>query len=173
MLAQLIRRMRGGDENPFGDDTSTPQKILQLLTEVSVCTYILIVRKEFAWFNVSRASMALSQWKPFVFSLEECCEAILNLSFFSDRGSSIWCLGIWIGIATLLAMCSGIWSCSLRSSLIKTCRYSEWSDSFLNPQAANDCELETVAYEFFTKAYLLYEEEISVSDIFTRLQVSL
>ncbi|KAL1199746.1 Vacuolar protein sorting-associated protein 35C [Cardamine amara subsp. amara] len=30
-------------------------------------------------------------------------------------------------------------------------------------QAANDCGLEAVAYEFFTKAYLLYEEEISDS----------
>ncbi|CAN8254750.1 unnamed protein product [Cochlearia groenlandica] len=30
-------------------------------------------------------------------------------------------------------------------------------------QAANNCELETVAYEFFTKAYLIYEEEISDS----------
>lgn len=38
----------------------------------------------------------------------------------------------------------------------------------LNPQAANDCELEAVAYEFFTKAYLLYEEEISVSEFRTR-----
>ena len=30
-------------------------------------------------------------------------------------------------------------------------------------QAANDCGLEPVAYEFFTQAYILYEEEISVS----------
>ena len=30
-------------------------------------------------------------------------------------------------------------------------------------QAANDCDLEPVAYEFFTQAYILYEEEISVS----------
>uniref|UniRef100_A0A7N1A2U3 Vacuolar protein sorting-associated protein 35 n=1 Tax=Kalanchoe fedtschenkoi TaxID=63787 RepID=A0A7N1A2U3_KALFE len=30
-------------------------------------------------------------------------------------------------------------------------------------QAANDCELEPVAYEFFTQAYILYEEEISDS----------
>lgn len=29
-------------------------------------------------------------------------------------------------------------------------------------QAANDCDLEPVAYEFFTQAYILYEEEISV-----------
>lgn len=32
-------------------------------------------------------------------------------------------------------------------------------------QAANDCDLEPVAYEFFTQAYILYEEEISVSSI--------
>lgn len=34
---------------------------------------------------------------------------------------------------------------------------------FLANQAANDCDLEPVAYEFFTQAYILYEEEISVS----------
>lgn len=33
---------------------------------------------------------------------------------------------------------------------------------FVNTQAANDCDLEPVAYEFFTQAYILYEEEISV-----------
>lgn len=30
-------------------------------------------------------------------------------------------------------------------------------------QAANDCDLEPVAYEFFTQAYILYEEEITVT----------
>lgn len=30
-------------------------------------------------------------------------------------------------------------------------------------EAANDCDLEPVAYEFFTQAYILYEEEISDS----------
>jgi hypothetical protein len=34
---------------------------------------------------------------------------------------------------------------------------------FLIEQAANDCDLEPVAYEFFTQAYILYEEEVSVS----------
>jgi len=29
-------------------------------------------------------------------------------------------------------------------------------------QAANDCDLEPVAYEFFTQAFVLYEEEIAV-----------
>ena len=29
-------------------------------------------------------------------------------------------------------------------------------------QAANDCDLEHVAYEFFTQAFVLYEEEIAV-----------
>lgn len=32
----------------------------------------------------------------------------------------------------------------------------------VDSQAADDCDLEPVAYEFFTQAYLLYEEEISV-----------
>lgn len=40
MLMQLIRQLKGGDENPFGDDTSaTPKRILQLLNEASVHTY--------------------------------------------------------------------------------------------------------------------------------------
>uniref|UniRef100_M4F6V8 Vacuolar protein sorting-associated protein 35 n=1 Tax=Brassica campestris TaxID=3711 RepID=M4F6V8_BRACM len=82
---KLIRRMRGGDENPFGDDTSTPQKILQLLTE--------------------------------------------TVEVLSDASASELALRLYLQCA----------------------------------QAANDCELETVAYEFFTKAYLLYEEEISDS----------
>lgn len=35
--------------------------------------------------------------------------------------------------------------------------------SFLcDNQAANDCDLEPVAYEFFTQAFVLYEEEIAV-----------
>jgi len=33
-------------------------------------------------------------------------------------------------------------------------------------KAANDCDLEPVAYEFFTQAYILYEEEISVSILY-------
>ncbi|KAH0864759.1 hypothetical protein HID58_081970 [Brassica napus] len=82
---KLVRRMRGGDENPFGDDTSTPQKILQLLTE--------------------------------------------TVEVLSDVSASELALRLYLQCA----------------------------------QAANDCELETVAYEFFTKAYLLYEEEISDS----------
>lgn len=82
---KLIRRMRGGDENPFGDDTSTPQKILQLLTE--------------------------------------------TVEVLADASASELALRLYLQCA----------------------------------QAANDCELETVAYEFFTKAYLLYEEEISDS----------
>lgn len=30
------------------------------------------------------------------------------------------------------------------------------------PQAANDCDLEPIAYEFFTQAFVLYEEEVAV-----------
>lgn len=33
---------------------------------------------------------------------------------------------------------------------------------FCDYQAANDCDLEPVAYEFFTQAFVLYEEEIAV-----------
>ncbi|XP_010426686.1 PREDICTED: vacuolar protein sorting-associated protein 35C [Camelina sativa] len=83
---KLIRRLRGGDENPFGDDSSaTPKRILQLLSETVE-----------ALSDVSAPDLALR----------------------------------------LYLQCA---------------------------QAANDCELETVTYEFFTKAYLLYEEEISDS----------
>jgi vacuolar protein sorting-associated protein 35 len=86
MLVQLIRRLRGGDENPFGDDASaTPKRILQLLSE--------------------------------------------TVEVLSDVSAPDLALRLYLQCA----------------------------------QAANNCELETVAYEFFTKAYLLYEEEISDS----------
>lgn len=32
----------------------------------------------------------------------------------------------------------------------------------MHNQAANDCDLEPVAYEFFTQAFILYEEEVAV-----------
>lgn len=32
-------------------------------------------------------------------------------------------------------------------------------------QASNDCDLEDVAYESFTQAFILYEEEVSVSGL--------
>lgn len=38
---------------------------------------------------------------------------------------------------------------------------------FGGSQAANDCNLEPVAYEFFTQAYILYEEEITVIFLFS------
>ncbi|CAE6075856.1 unnamed protein product [Arabidopsis arenosa] len=83
---KLIRRLRGGDENPFGDDASaTPKRILQLLSE--------------------------------------------TVEVLSDVSAPDLALRLYLQCA----------------------------------QAANDCELETVTYEFFTKAYLLYEEEISDS----------
>ncbi|CAA0385673.1 unnamed protein product [Arabidopsis thaliana] len=83
---KLIRRLRGGDENPFGDDASaTPKRILQLLSE--------------------------------------------TVEVLSDVSAPDLALRLYLQCA----------------------------------QAANNCELETVAYEFFTKAYLLYEEEISDS----------
>ncbi|ESQ45384.1 hypothetical protein EUTSA_v10010136mg [Eutrema salsugineum] len=83
---KLVRRLRGGDENPFGDDTSaTPKKILQLLNE--------------------------------------------TVEVLSDVSASELAFRLYLQCA----------------------------------QAANDCELEAVAYEFFTKAYLIYEEEISDS----------
>jgi vacuolar protein sorting-associated protein 35 len=95
MLVQLIRRLRGGDENPFGDDASaTPKRILQLLSE--------------------------------------------TVEVLSDVSAPDLALRLYLQCA----------------------------------QAANNCELETVAYEFFTKAYLLYEEEISVSEFLRRLHAT-
>ena len=35
---------------------------------------------------------------------------------------------------------------------------------FILAQGANDCDLEPVAYEFFTQAFILYEEEVAVSN---------
>lgn len=32
----------------------------------------------------------------------------------------------------------------------------------MDNQAASDCNLEPVAYEFFTQAFVLYEEEVAV-----------
>lgn len=37
-------------------------------------------------------------------------------------------------------------------------------------QAANDCDLKPVAYEFFTQAFVLYEEEITVMKVCISLQ---
>lgn len=39
-----------------------------------------------------------------------------------------------------------------------------YSLQFVLLQAAGNCGLEPVAYEFFTQAFLLYEEEVAVSD---------
>lgn len=33
---------------------------------------------------------------------------------------------------------------------------------FVEYQAANDCDLEPIAYDFFTQAFVLYEEDIAV-----------
>ena len=33
---------------------------------------------------------------------------------------------------------------------------------FVDNQAASDCNLEPAAYEFFTQAFVLYEEEVAV-----------
>ncbi|XP_020535408.1 vacuolar protein sorting-associated protein 35B isoform X1 [Jatropha curcas] len=38
--------------------------------------------------------------------------------------------------------------------------YLQCAEQTTHPQAANDCDLEPVAYEFFTQAFVLYEEEI-------------
>ena len=39
-------------------------------------------------------------------------------------------------------------------------------------QAASDCELEPLAYELFTQAFVLYEEEVAVIFIFLFLALS-
>ncbi|GMN29010.1 hypothetical protein TIFTF001_002263 [Ficus carica] len=82
---KLVRQLQGQDENPFGDDTTTPKKIFQLLNQTIE-----------ALSSIPAPDLALRLYL-------QCAEA------------------------------------------------------------ANDCELEPVAYEFFTQAYILYEEEISDS----------
>ncbi|GLT44542.1 hypothetical protein SLA2020_184300 [Shorea laevis] len=82
---KLVRQLQGQDENPFGDASTTPKKIFQLLNQ-TVETLS----------NVPAPELALQLYL-------QCAEA------------------------------------------------------------ANDSDLEPVAYEFFTQAYILYEEEISDS----------
>lgn len=50
-----------------------------------------------------------------------------------------------------------------KASLEASCQCLISLSSFDN-QGANDCNLEPVAYEFFTQAFVLYEEEIAVID---------
>lgn len=71
-------------------------------------------------------------------------------------------------IEAILAMCGGAPISRLLFS------FSSVQLSVINSppllQAANDCDLEPVAYEFFTQAFVLYEEEVTVSsyDFFFR-----
>ncbi|KAL5752452.1 hypothetical protein ACOSQ2_022959 [Xanthoceras sorbifolium] len=82
---KLSRQLQGPDENPFGEESTTPKKIFQHLNQTIETLY-----------GVPAPELALRLYL-------QCAEA------------------------------------------------------------ANDCELEPVAYEFFTQAYILYEEEISDS----------
>ncbi|KAL5821142.1 hypothetical protein ACOSQ3_023024 [Xanthoceras sorbifolium] len=82
---KLARQLQGPDENPFGEESTTPKKIFQHLNQTIETLY-----------GVPAPELALRLYL-------QCAEA------------------------------------------------------------ANDCELEPVAYEFFTQAYILYEEEISDS----------
>ncbi|KAK0603900.1 hypothetical protein LWI29_009906 [Acer saccharum] len=82
---KLVRQLQGPDENPFGEESTTPKKIFQHLNQTIETLY-----------GVPSPELALRLYL-------QCAEA------------------------------------------------------------ANDCDLEPVAYEFFTQAYILYEEEISDS----------
>ncbi|KAK2656955.1 hypothetical protein Ddye_010007 [Dipteronia dyeriana] len=82
---KLVRQLQGPDENPFGEESTTPKKIFQHLNQTIETLY-----------GVPSPELALLLYL-------QCAEA------------------------------------------------------------ANDCDLEPVAYEFFTQAYILYEEEISDS----------
>ncbi|KAI9165918.1 hypothetical protein LWI28_022871 [Acer negundo] len=82
---KLLRHLQGPDENPFGEESTTPKKIFQHLNQTIETLY-----------GVPSPELALRLYL-------QCAEA------------------------------------------------------------ANDCDLEPVAYEFFTQAYILYEEEISDS----------
>lgn len=83
---------------------------------------------------------------------------------FADNRIIISCSIIRASIEAILAMCWGkqiVWVVASNSLLIHA--------SILliigYVQAANDSDLEPVAYEFFTQAFILYEEEISVSNL--------
>ncbi|MED6215812.1 hypothetical protein PIB30_001429 [Stylosanthes scabra] len=47
--------------------------------------------------------------------------------------------------------------------------YVKIGDMIIRYQAANDCDLEPVAYEFFTLAFVLYEEEIALREVWALL----
>lgn len=50
-----------------------------------------------------------------------------------------------------------------KSVILHNCFSDYFYTSFpCDNQAANDCDLEPVAYEFFTQAFVIYEEEIAV-----------
>lgn len=88
---------------------------------------------------------------------------VIFLSFLSDNWDSVGCPGTRISIAVVLAMC---WGTGIYLVLGTQWYFQLYFLIFLffsSIKAANDCELEPVAYEFFTQAYILYEEEISVS----------
>lgn len=84
---------------------------------------------------------------------------------FSDHRDFVRCPGARISIAVVLAMCWGTWIYLVvsASKWYFLTIFADFIVSFSCIKAANDCELEPVAYEFFTQAYILYEEEISVS----------
>ena len=67
-----------------------------------------------------------------------------------------------IGVSAVPTMCWGLPRNLVHDSLIYWYSWIFYR-AFVVDQAANDCDLEPVAYEFFTQAYILYEEEISVS----------
>lgn len=60
-------------------------------------------------------------------------------------------------------MCRGLTIFSLSIFILsQTCLTNVHITFF---QASNDCDLEDVAYESFTQAFILYEEEVSVSGL--------
>ena len=77
-----------------------------------------------------------------------------SVEYSSTRSGSTFVLAMCWGISNLVYLHANT---QQMTNTILTCL------CFVFNQAANDCDLEPVAYEFFTQAYILYEEEISVS----------
>lgn len=186
---QLVRQLQGQEENPFGDEAATtPKKIFQLLNQVnsywigcyfSACrlgTQLIccswVIRYHIKTFvSTKKMPIGLSIWQILLilFSWLHFLKIHMKngaLILSTDHWGTILYPSTWSGFKTVLAMCWGtlIHINFYMSCMRKKCYFSIFSHlTWVCFQAANDCDLEPVAYEFFTQAYILYEEEISVS----------
>ncbi|KAH7848926.1 hypothetical protein Vadar_010373 [Vaccinium darrowii] len=138
---KLIRRLQGQDGEVDGEEVpATPKKIFQLLNQASSAfpPYICCIAYHMVW---SRA------YFPDVL----CC---LSHLFGHDYNSLLLLLVITQSI--ILYQTIEALSCA-QSPELALRLYLQCAE------AANDSDLEPVAYECFTQAFLLYEEEVADS----------